>query len=88
MLTNKRKLPAMHEVYGKSPQHKCRDCCNLTRIVTVGGVRRKVYLKCKAYGDSGGEATDWGLNFMACGLYNIPFIEEITLLERINNERT
>lgn len=78
-----RKLPAMHEMYGIAQGHKCRDCCNIAQVITYGGKRSgKEYLKCKAYGDSGGEASDWGKNFLACGLYNIPFDEE-PLLGRI-----
>jgi hypothetical protein len=84
-MTN-RKLPAMHELYGISEGNKCRNCCNLTQVITYGGKKRngRTYLKCRAYGDSGGEASDWGNNFLACGLYNIPFYEE-PLLERIKN---
>lgn len=81
MITNKRKLPAMHEVYGKRPPHKCRECCNMTSIK----VRNEYHYKCIAYGNTYSEATDWGLNFVACGLFNIPFYEQ-PLLEQILGE--
>ena len=82
MLIGNRKLPAMHEEYGKRPQHKCRECCNLRKFV----IRKREYYKCAAYGDTTGEGTDWGLNFMACGLFDIPF-EGIPLLDRIKSMR-
>ena len=78
MMTDKRKLPAMHEAYGTRPPHKCRECCNLRSIT----VRRKQYYKCAGYGDTYGEATDWGLNYLACGLLDIPF-EGVPMLDRI-----
>lgn len=79
MLTRKRKLPAMHEAYGKRPPRKCRHCCNLRRLT----IRGKDYLKCAAYGDTSNEDTDWWLNFLACGMFNIPIGNEVPLLERI-----
>lgn len=78
MALSKRKLPAMHEVYGVVPGRKCRDCWNLRRI-TVG---RKQFCKCAAYDDTNGSATDWGENYLACGLVNVPF-EGVPLLEQI-----
>ncbi len=79
----KRKLPAMHEVYGTQPQHKCRDCCNL--IGCASG--RRMFYKCKAYGDTASQATDWGVNFLACGMFNVPMGDMLPLIERIRLEK-
>lgn len=84
MITDKRKLPAMHEVYGKRPDRKCRHCCNL---ISHRKGRDHVH-KCKAYGDTYSGLTDWGLNFMACGLFNIPFLDDIPLFHKLEEEGT
>lgn len=83
MLTDKRKLPAMHYVYGTTPTpHKCRECCNFR---TFEGYNRR-YFKCAAYGISNSEATDWGANYLACGLFNIDFDNQIPLFEQITHQ--
>lgn len=82
-MISKRKLPAMHEAYGVSPTpHKCRECCNF-RIYEYRGKR---YFKCAAYGDSCSQATDWGANYLACGLFNIPIGDGVPLLEKIKHQ--
>ena len=70
------KIDAMHRLYRKKPGARCKECCNLQRY--IAGVH--IVLKCKAYGATSSEATDWRANFTACGLYNIPF-ETVSLPE-------
>ena len=83
MLTDKRKLPAMHYVYGTTPTpHKCKECCNF-RMFEYHGKR---YFKCAAYGISNSEATDWGANYLACGLFDIQIEGQIPLLEQIKHQ--
>lgn len=57
-----RKNEAMYSLFGKA-DGKCRDCCHLK-----GGVNE--YRKCRIYGVSASEATDWVLSWQACGLFN------------------
>ena len=82
----KRKLPAMHETYGVSPMpHKCKECCNFRTYES--GKRR--FQKCAAYGDTASQATDWGVNFLACGMYNVPLGDNmLPLLERIRQQKS
>ena len=79
-----RKLPLMHELYGIAEGKKCRNCCNLMEIHAFRGNTKRVFHKCRVYGDSGGEASDWGLNFLACGLYDI-LCDDKPILERIRD---
>lgn len=58
-----RKQFRMYELFGKNEQHKCKECCNL-----LGGVNQ--YRKCRYYGVSASESTDWALSWNACGLFN------------------
>ena len=66
-----RQLDIMHELYGKDWTHKCGDCSNLTVHRRYG----KTQCKCKRYGDSHCEATDWWRIWKACGAYNDPLPE-------------
>lgn len=59
----KRKLELMHDLFGIIDNHKCRECSNLH-----GGTNQ--YRKCKVYGISASEATDWALSWTACGMMN------------------
>lgn len=69
MLKTLRKLPAMHFAYGIADGfHRCRECCNLIKTEDRG----RVTYRCQAYGVSKSQATEWGLNFKACGWLNRP----------------
>ena len=75
-----RKIDAMHALYGMLTDHTCKDC-PLLRGDDYHGRR---YYKCKAYGDSNSEATDWRLYWNACGLFvmglpqgHVPVIERL-----------
>lgn len=61
-----RKIDLMHRTFGKCEGHTCGECSN---IITQSW-NRKTYRKCKAYGISNGEATDWVKRWQACGLFN------------------
>lgn len=62
-----RKIDAMHKRYG-TVDEKCKVCRWLLRFDYHG----KRYYKCKLYGVSHSEATDWRLSYQACGALNIP----------------
>lgn len=83
MLINKRKLPAMHYTHGVDPKgRKCKECDNF-RVYDYHGKR---YFKCAAYGISNSEATDWGANYLACGLFNFPIDGLTPVLEQIKHQ--
>lgn len=62
----KRKIEAMHEAYGTRP-NLCKDCAHFRRYMLLS---RRTCLKCRAYGVTKSEATDWCANWTACGLFN------------------
>lgn len=63
-----RKIDAMHRRFGPHVGKQCRDCIHL-----IGGeYHNRRYYKCKVYGISRSEATDWRLSYPACGAYNVP----------------
>ena len=57
-----RKIDLMHEMFGKAPG-TCKECFNF--MPARGG-----YSKCRIYGISKSEATDWNNRFPACGKKN------------------
>jgi len=60
------KSERMWQMYGKRSDKTCGDCQNL--IIRYGDVPAS-YFKCKFYGNSGSEATDWRKKYTACGLF-------------------
>jgi hypothetical protein len=70
MSTSCRKIEAMHKEYGVAGGcHLCCECCNYVS----GRYHDKVLRKCKAYGLTHSEATDWAKHYEPCGLFNVPF---------------
>lgn len=61
-----RKIDLMHRQFGKCDGHTCRECSNLVE----GRYHDKVLRKCKVYGMTHSEASDWAKRWLACGLFN------------------
>ena len=57
-------IETMHNLFGKTEGKHCKDCDNL--------IKHGSYYKCKYYGESSSNATDWRLKYDACGLFNKP----------------
>ena len=76
----RRKIEAMHSLFGRTDGKKCRDCCNLTEYEYRG----RNYRKCEVYGVSNSEATDWARRWPACGQFDKPYTgpEVIRILPR------
>lgn len=60
------KIDLMHRQFGKCDGHTCGECSNLEKY--RGNTR--TYRKCKAYGVTDSEASDWAKRWLACGLFN------------------
>jgi len=69
MVSPDRKIIRMHSEFGESPPNKCRDCANLLRIEH----HDRTYRKCRVYGISNAESTDWKCGYDACGMFNKPY---------------
>lgn len=83
----KRKIEAMHAEYG-TRHNICKYCPHFRRYLMPGG---RAVLKCRAYGVTRSEATDWRANWPACGMFDkqlpplslyVPMIERIKHAER------
>ncbi len=59
-----RKIDLMHRQFGKCDGHTCGECSNLTE---------HCYYKCRVYGVTSSEASDWAKRWLACGLFNKPW---------------
>ena len=64
-----RKIAAMHEIFGMGNGSLCKGCCNLILVTPTS----RSFYKRLAYGNTGGESTDWRLSYMACGLFGQVF---------------
>ena len=64
---NGRKIEAMHRLYGEGPEGaQCKECDHLYQVYPTD----RCYNKCKIYGSSCGESTDWRQKWPACGMFN------------------
>lgn len=63
-----RKIDLMHRQFGKCDGHTCGECFHLTEYHY-----QKRYYKCRAYGATSSEASDWAKRWLACGLFNKPW---------------
>jgi len=61
-----RKSEFMWHMYGKREDKRCGDC---QHMIIKYGDQPASYFKCKFYGDSSSEATDWRKKYIACGLW-------------------
>ena len=70
MFTEKKRIEAMHDMFGYANDF-CKNCCHF------GEYRyNRKYFKCKIYGVSSSEATDWRKNWQACGAFNVVTVRE------------
>lgn len=80
-----RKIAAMHKEYGKAHGLTCKDCPNLECREMRSGRR---YYKCRAYGTSCADSTDWAMSWPACGLFGKPFpSDERPMVQRLSYGR-
>lgn len=79
----KRKITAMHDAYGLAdPPHACKECCHFRTYE----YHNKRFFKCRAYGISFSEATDWRAKYRACGFFNQSMAGMYPLFERLKHE--
>lgn len=82
---NLRKIDLMHQLYGKAEPHKCRDCSNLV----TGRYHDKTLRKCRVYGLTHSEASDWAMKYTACRMFNKEYTgQPIINLVKHNSSRT
>lgn len=60
-----RKIARMHELFGMDPCHKCGQCSNFVS----GRYRSKILRKCRVYGLTHSQASDWAKSWTACGMF-------------------
>ena len=61
-----RKIDLMHRLFGASDGHACRECSNFVK----GKYHDRTLCKCRVYGMTHSEATDWAGRWQACGAFN------------------
>lgn len=58
-----RKYQLMQKEFGNCPGHVCGECSNLVK----GDWN---HTKCKVYGVTSSQASDWAKRWLACGMFN------------------
>ena len=61
-----RKIALMHRLFGVCDGHACRECSNLVKV----RYHDRILTKCKVYGLTHREASDWAGRWQACGMFN------------------
>lgn len=64
-----RKQQLMYKEFGMCDGHLCGECSNLVE----GRYHDKILRKCKVYGLTHSEASDWAKRWLACGMFNKPY---------------
>lgn len=76
-----RKITAMHLEFGVG-SGQCKGCPHFVRFE----YHNRLYYKCRAYGLSNSEATDWRCKYTACGLTYKPTIDDLVpMIERLKH---
>lgn len=58
------RLAKMRQTYGRKDDAKCGECANL-----IAFRQSRTWFKCKVYGVSSSEASDWRKKWPACGKF-------------------
>ncbi len=83
-----RKITAMHREYGMNNAHSCGECPHYCLHVAATCKGGRSHYKCRVYGESFSEATDWYRNWMACGMYGKPLPDfHVPLMVRLKRTR-
>ena len=61
-----RKIEKMYYVFGRDFDHQCKTCQHFVRYRQGN----HYFSKCKVYGETSSEASDWRASNIACGCYN------------------
>lgn len=61
-----RKIDLMHRIFGVSEGRTCRECSNFVK----GKYHDRTLCKCRVYGMTHSEASDWAGRWLACGAFN------------------
>lgn len=78
-----RKIDLMHRQFGKCEGHTCRECSNLMHV----RANDRPLTKCKVYGNTPSEASDWVQRWQACGMFNKPW-GKIPIIRMVKPVRT
>ena len=78
-----RKQYLMQKNFGICEGHTCGECSNLVE----GRYHDKTLRKCKVYGMTHSEASDWAKRYLACGMFNRAYTGR-PIIELVKSGRT
>lgn len=78
-----RKIELMYKRFGKTVEDKCEECQHFCKDRYNDGILQK----CKVYGLTHSEATDWKQSYDACGLFPDKLYDGIDIVRLVRPER-
>ena len=78
-----RKIALMHRIFGASDEHTCRECSNFIK----GKYHDRTLCKCRVYGMTHSEASDWSGRWLACGMFNKTWDKQPVMREVIPDRK-
>lgn len=72
-----RRIDLMHKLFGTADGHACRECSNFVK----GKYHDRTLCKCRVYGMTHSEASDWAGRWQACGMFNQPWGKQPVMRE-------
>lgn len=78
-----RKISLMHRIFGISDGRKCRECSNFIK----GKYHDRTLCKCRVYGMTHSEASDWAGRWLACGMFNKTWDKQPVMREVVQERK-
>lgn len=78
-----RKIDLMYEMFGRGEGY-CKDCKHFDTYQH----HDYQYSKCKIYGVTSSEATDWKQKYEACGLFNKDYEGDVEIVKLVSGNRS
>ena len=75
----RKKIEAMYDRFGVDHEHKCGECPNFK-----GGIN--TYFKCRIYGESNAQSTDWAKSWVACGMFGKEWDGDVPVIRTLSAE--
>ena len=82
------KIDEMHRLFGTDYAHTCGECKHFFSYT-----ESRKWFKCRLYGDSRSESTDWRKSYVACGNYNkqldkdfIPVVQRVIHAPKLHED--
>ena len=78
-----RKIDLMHRLFGVADGNACRECSNFVK----GKYHDRTLCKCRVYGMTHSEASDWAGRWQDCGMFNRAWDKQPVIREVVQERK-